>query len=60
VHTSRVWRRLLGVEHTVIESVDLEPDGRHCCIEAKGVLAMDQSSEADPSGTLQNCNKLGI
>jgi transposase len=28
VRTTRVWRRLLGVEHTVIESVDLEPDGR--------------------------------
>ena len=25
---TRVWRRLLGVEHTVVESVDLEPDGR--------------------------------
>ena len=24
----RVWRWLLGVEHTVIESVELEPDGR--------------------------------
>ena len=24
----RVWRRVLGVEHTVIEWVDLEPDGR--------------------------------
>jgi len=28
VRTTRVWRRLLGVEHTVVESVDLEPDGR--------------------------------
>lgn len=28
VRTTRVWRRLLGVENTVIESVDLEPDGR--------------------------------
>jgi transposase len=28
VRTTRVWRRLLGVEHTVIESVDLESDGR--------------------------------
>jgi transposase len=28
VRTSRVWRRVLGVEHTVIESVDLETDGR--------------------------------
>jgi transposase len=28
VRTTRVWRRLLGVEHTVIESVELEPDGR--------------------------------
>ncbi len=25
---TRVWRRVLGVEHTVIESVDLETDGR--------------------------------
>jgi hypothetical protein len=24
----RVWRRVLGVEHTVIEWVDLESDGR--------------------------------
>jgi transposase len=28
VRTTRVWRRVLGVEHTVIESVDLESDGR--------------------------------
>jgi transposase len=28
VRTTRVWRRVLGVEHTVIESVDLETDGR--------------------------------
>ncbi len=28
VRTTRVWRRLLGVEHTVIKSVDLESDGR--------------------------------
>lgn len=28
VRTTRVWRRLLGVEHTVIESVDPESDGR--------------------------------
>jgi transposase len=28
VRTTRVWRRLLGVEHTVIESMELEPDGR--------------------------------
>ncbi|MGH3546858.1 MAG: hypothetical protein ACRDQU_01755 [Pseudonocardiaceae bacterium] len=28
MRTTRVWRRLLGVENTVIESVDLEPDGR--------------------------------
>ena len=28
MRTTRVWRRLLGVEHTVVESVDLEPDGR--------------------------------
>jgi transposase len=27
VRTARVWRRLLGVEHTVIESVELEGDG---------------------------------
>jgi hypothetical protein len=32
----------------------------HCCIEAKGVLVMHQSSEADPSGTLENRNKPGI
>jgi hypothetical protein len=28
VRTTRVWRGLLGVEHTVIERVDLESDGR--------------------------------
>jgi transposase len=28
VRTSRVWRRVLGVEHTVIESVELETDER--------------------------------
>jgi transposase len=28
VRTTRVWRRVLGVEHTVIESVELESDGR--------------------------------
>ena len=28
MRTTRVWRRVLGVEHTVIESVELEPDGR--------------------------------
>jgi transposase len=28
VRTARVWRRVLGVEHTVIESVELETDGR--------------------------------
>ncbi len=28
MRTTRVWRRLLGAEHTVIESVGLEPDGR--------------------------------
>ena len=28
MRTTRVWRRVLGVEHTVIESVDLETDRR--------------------------------
>jgi hypothetical protein len=28
VRPTRKWRRVLGVEHTVIESVGLEPDGR--------------------------------
>jgi transposase len=28
VRTTRVWRRVLGVEHTVIESVELETDQR--------------------------------
>jgi transposase len=28
VRNTRVWRRVLGVGHTVIESVELEPDGR--------------------------------
>jgi hypothetical protein len=29
---------------------------RHCCIEAKGDLAMHQSNEADPPGALENLN----
>jgi hypothetical protein len=33
---------------------------RHCCIEAKGVLTMHQSSGAVPSGTLENRNEPGI
>ena len=28
MRTTRVWRRVLGVEHTVVELVELEPDGR--------------------------------
>ena len=28
MRTTRLWRRVLGVEHTVIKSVDLETDGR--------------------------------
>ena len=28
MRTTRVWRRVLGVEHTVIESVELETDQR--------------------------------
>ena len=28
MRTTRLWRRVLGVEHTVIESVDLETDAR--------------------------------
>jgi hypothetical protein len=28
VRTTRVWRRVLGIEHTVIESAELKPDGR--------------------------------
>jgi transposase len=28
VRTTRVWRRVLGVEHTMIKSVDLESDGQ--------------------------------
>jgi hypothetical protein len=36
-------------------------DGRgHCCIKAKGVLAVHQSSESGPSNTLENRNKPGI
>ena len=27
MRSARVWRRLLGVEHTVVEDVDLEGDG---------------------------------
>lgn len=33
---------------------------RGCCIEAKSVLTIRQSSEADLSGTLENRNKPGI
>jgi hypothetical protein len=33
---------------------------RHCCIKAKGVLAVPQSGDAGPSGTLENRNKPGI
>jgi hypothetical protein len=33
---------------------------RHCCIKAKGVLAMPHSGEAGPSDTLENRNKPGI
>lgn len=33
---------------------------RHCCIKAKGVLAVPQSGDAGPSGTLGNRNKPGI
>jgi DNA-binding Xre family transcriptional regulator len=32
----------------------------HCCIKAKGVLAMQQSGEAGPSGTLENRDKPDI
>ena len=28
MRAARVWRRVLGVQHTVIESVELETDGR--------------------------------
>jgi hypothetical protein len=34
--------------------------GRHCCIKAKGVLAVPQSGVAGPSDTLENHNKPGI
>jgi hypothetical protein len=33
---------------------------RHCCIEAKGDLAMHRSNEADPLSALENRNKPGI
>jgi hypothetical protein len=33
---------------------------RHCCIKAKGVLAVPQSGDAGPSDTLENHNKPGI
>ena len=32
----------------------------HCCIKAKGVLAVPQSGDAGPSDTLENRNKPGI
>ncbi len=38
---------------------DEDPKG-HCCIKAKGVLAVPQSGDAGPSGTLENRNKPGI
>jgi hypothetical protein len=34
--------------------------GRHCYIKMRGVLAMRQSRESVPSGTLKNHNKPGI
>jgi hypothetical protein len=33
---------------------------RHCCIKAKGVLAVPQSGDAGPSDTLENRSKPGI
>ena len=33
---------------------------RHCCIKAKGVLAMAQSSKAGSTGPVENHNKPGI
>jgi hypothetical protein len=36
------------------------PVGGHCCIKAKGVLAVPQSGDAGPSDTLENRNKPGI
>jgi hypothetical protein len=36
------------------------PEERHCCIKAKGVLAVPQSGDAGPSDTLENRNKPGI
>ncbi len=34
--------------------------GRHCCIKAKGALALHRSNEADPSDALKNHNKPDI
>lgn len=33
---------------------------RHCCIKAKGTVAVQLSGAIDPSGTFENYNKPGI
>jgi hypothetical protein len=55
------------VELTVDEQAELrgllnssDVPARHCCIKAKGVLAVPQSGDAGPSDTLENRNKPGI
>jgi hypothetical protein len=53
-------RCLLGLIAVLVRR-DLSKDAeRHCCIKAKGVLAVPQSGDAGPSDTLENRNKPGI
>ena len=51
MRTTRVWRRVLGVEHTVIEWVDLESDGR-----GGEVLVAQVRPKA---GVAQRCSRCG-
>ncbi|MGH8572489.1 MAG: ISL3 family transposase, partial [Gammaproteobacteria bacterium] len=44
MRASRVWRRVLGVEYTVVESVDLEGDGSDAVLVARVRVKAGQSS----------------
>ncbi len=44
VRASRVWRRVLGVEHTVVESVDLEGEGPDAVLVARVRVRAGQAS----------------
>lgn len=52
VRTTRVWRRVLGVEHTVIEWVDLEPSGR-----GGEVLVAQVGPKAGAAGRCSRCQR---